>query len=440
MLVAAVDLGASSVRVSVVDLSRRPLDAILVHRHTHAPIRHSDGSLRWDWSRLVEEVRLGLARAREHGPITSIGVDGWGLDYGLLDRRGALVAPPHSYRDDRLTGWEQVAERIGRRRLYDTTGIQLMAGNTIFQLAAHDRRELAQARHVLMLPELLLHELCGVVVAERTTAGTTALVDHRTGTWSDELLTAIDADPGWFPEIHPFGERVGFHEGVPVHLVSGHDTACAVLAMAPDPSPAAAFLSAGTLFLVGREQAQVRTDDACFERNLSNEPGAMGGVRLLGNLPGMWLLEECRRRWDVSSVAQLLTDLPPRPGSLPLVDVHDPAFVAPSDMPAEVRRRSGLPADADPRTIVWCIVESLAEAVAASVSVLDDLDPIDELLVIGGATRAQVLLDQLAERTGLPVRAGPAEATTLGNALAQGRAIGYFDDQAAARAALAAPA
>ena len=444
-LVAAVDFGASSIRVSVVDLGRRPLDPFIVHRHHHAPVRHTDGSLRWDWTTLVAEARRGLALAGEVGPLASIGIDTWGLDYGLLDRHGDLVAPPHSYRDSRLDRWEVVADRIGRRRIYDITGIQLMAGNSIFQLAAHDRRELARARHFLMLPELLLHELCGVVLAERTSAGTTSLVDLRSGTWSDELISAIDADRSWFPEIHAAGEQVGRVGGVPVRLVGGHDTASAVLAMGPDPRPDSVFLSAGTLFLVGQEQPSARTDDRSFKRNIANEPGVFGGVRRLGNLPGMWLLEECRRAWGVESVAELLAESVGAEGSTPVIDIEDPALVAPTDMPAAVRDLAGLSDQAPRHAVVDCIVESMAIAVGAAVRRIDDGgDAVGSgargdapLVVFGGAARATRLIDRIAQVCGRPVQVGPIEATTLGNALAQGIAIGMFDDVADARRSLA---
>lgn len=435
-LVAAVDFGASSIRVSVVDLGPRPLEPRVIHRHQHAPIRHPDGSLRWDWDRLVAEARRGLALAAEFGPLASIGIDTWGLDYGLIDDAGRLIAPPHSYRDPRLDRWETVADRIGRRRLYDITGIQLMAGNSIFQLAAHDRRELARTRHVLMLPELLLHDLCEVVLAERTSAGTTSLVDLRTGTWSDELISAIDAERSWFPEIHAAGESVGRYQGVPVHLVGGHDTASAVLAMGADPAPGSVFLSAGTLFLVGQEHAHAITDDDSFERNLANEPGVFGGVRRLINLPGMWLLEECRRSWGADSVAELLHGNSTEADDSTIIDIDDPTLVAPPDMPAAVRRLAGLPESASPGAVIDCVVKSLAHAVGEAVERIDSTGGDAPLVVFGGASRATRLIDRIAARSDRAVRIGPTEATTLGNALAQGIAIGVFDSVADARRTL----
>lgn len=437
--VGAVDFGASSIRVSVVDLSRRPLEPVVVHRHQHRPVRHLDGSLRWDWETLVVEARRGLAAAMEAAPLSSIGVDTWGLDYGLLDRSGRLVAPPHSYRDERLSNWESTADRIGRRTIYDITGIQLMAGNSIFQLAAHDRTEFERTAHVLMLPELLLHDLCGVVVSERTSAGTTSLVDVRTGLWSDELLDAIDVDRAWFSDIASAGEMVGRFEGVPVHLVGGHDTASAVLAMGSNPSHRAAFLSAGTLFLVGREVEIPCTDDRCFDRNLSNEPGTYGGTRLLGNLPGMWLLEECRRIWGNSSMSEVLSLMNTDEEQSVVIDVDDVSLVAPDDMPEAVRRLAGLDMDCSNGMVVRCIVESMAEAVAASVERVALDDRLDALVVFGGASQATSMLDRIATRVNVPVQLGPIEATTLGNALSQGISIGVFTDVADARSALSSP-
>lgn len=435
-LVAAVDFGASSIRVSIVDLERRPLEPVVVHRYQHRPVRHSDGSLRWDWSMLVAEAQRGIANAKEHGTLASIGIDTWGLDYGLIDGAGMLVAPPHSYRDERLRGWETVADRIGPQHLYELTGTQLMAGNTIFQLAAHSEDELRRTRHVLMLPELLLHELCGITLAERTSVGTTALIDHRSGQWSDELIDAIGADRSWFPEIHFAGERVGTYDGIPVHLVGGHDTASAVLAMGPAPEPNAAFLSAGTLFLVGQDQQSVRTDAASFERNISHEPGVFGGFRRLCNLPGMWLLEECRRSWGFASVSDLFLSGITASESTPCIDVTDPSLIAPDDMPSAIARLAGVPPETDAGAITSIIVRSMAAAVTEVINRVDDSSQSDALVIFGGGSQAQHLVDQIGTVSGRHIEFGPIEATTLGNALAQGIALGVFHDTNEARAAL----
>jgi rhamnulokinase len=402
--VAAVDLGATSARVAVVDLSTQHVD--VVHRVAHEPV---DG--RWDWARLLAEVQRGLELA---GPVASIGVDTWGVDYGLLDAHGELLSPPHAYRSDRTRGWRTVVDRIGEDVLYRTTGIQLMAINTIFQLAVHDRDELARARRLLMLPELVVHALTGEVHGERTSAGTTALVDLTTGDWSDALLDAIDVDRPLLPMIEPAGTPAGTWRGIPVHLVGGHDTASAVAAM---PVPGAAFVSSGTWMLVGKEEAEPRLDDVTF----SNEPGVAGGVRRLKNVMGLWMLERCRARWGDPPLDALLRAAADRPPGGPVIDARDERFLAPGDMDAEVRAAAGLPSTAGRDVVTRCILDSLAESTAA---VLHELDA-REVCVIGGGAQNDVLNRLIGDASGLPVHVGPVEATALGNALVQGRALKF---------------
>jgi rhamnulokinase len=413
--VLAVDLGATSGRVAAVDLETMQVD--VVHRFAHEPV---DG--RWQWDDLVAEVERGLAAA---GPAASIGIDTWGVDYGLLGRDGALLSPPHSYRSDRTAGWRAVVDRIGEERLYRTTGIQLMQINTIFQLAAHDRDELARAGQLLMLPELLVHALTAEVHGERTSAGTTSLVDLRTGSWSAELLDVIGVDPGIMPMIQAAPAPAGAWRGIPVHLVGGHDTASAVAAM---PVDGAAFVSSGTWMLVGAERAEPRLDDPTF----SNEPGVAGGVRLLKNVMGLWMLERCRAEWGDPPLDELLRAADDEPSG-PLVDARDDRFLAPSSMDAEVRAAAGLPPSAPRAVVARCILDSLA---ASAAGVLAELDGVREVCVLGGGARNALLNRLLEAASGLPVRAGPVEATALGNALAQGIALGAFGDLGDARRAL----
>ena len=175
--VAAVDFGATSIRVCRIDLDVAQPELEVVHRYAHHPVADARGTLRWDWGRLVAEMERGLDRARARGPLASIGIDAWAVDYGLVGADGGLVEPPVSYRDQRTAGYRDVVERIGERRLYEIAGLQLMPINTIFQLAAHDRDALSRARHLLMLPELLAYHLSGEITAELTSAGSTGLFD-----------------------------------------------------------------------------------------------------------------------------------------------------------------------------------------------------------------------------------------------------------------------
>ena len=438
--VVAVDFGASSIRVCRVDLGERPPALRVVHRHMHGPVADPAGVLRWDWPRLVAEMEKGLAAALEAGPAASIGVDTWGVDYGLLDGRRELVAPPVSYRDGRTGRYEAVVTRLGgAEALYRTTGVQLQPFNTVFQVAAHDADELARARHLLMLPELLVHHLTGEIVGERTSAGTTGLVDIASGDWSAPLVAAIGLDASVLPPLLPAGTRVGTWQGVPVHLVGGHDTASAVVAMGAAPGPGSAFVSTGTWLLVGREQAGPDLSDRARRANFSNEIGALGGVRLLKNLAGSWLVERCRAAWADAvgpggSVGELLAAAEaaePPPAQL---DVADQRFLNPTDMLAEVTAALGLPVDAQPRVVVRGIVESQAAVTAA---VLGELGGVTDVHVIGGVAQAGLYARLLAEQARLPVHAGPVEATALGNALVQGVALGVYADLADARRHLA---
>jgi rhamnulokinase len=414
--VLAVDLGATSARVARVDLDT--FDVEVVHRYAHQPVGD-----RWDWDRLVAEVERGLALA---GPAASIGVDTWGVDYGLLGADGVLLSPPHAYRSDRTRGWRAVVDRIGERRLYETTGIQLMQINTIFQLAAHDRDELARAHRLLMLPELLVHALTGEAHGERTSAGTSALVDLRTGTWSVDLLDTIGVEVAIMPTIEPAGTIGGSWRDVPVHLVGGHDTASAVAAM---PVPGAAFVSSGTWMLVGVERPEPALDDVTF----SNEPGVGGGVRRLKNVMGLWMLERCRAQWGDPPLDELL-DAAASVAAGPVVDARDDRFLAPADMEAEVRAAAGLPSGAGRDVVVRCILDSLA---AATAGVLGELG-VAEVCVIGGGAQNALLNQRIAEASGLPVHTGPVEATALGNAMVQGISLGAFVDLDDARAQLRA--
>src|SRR5262245_38767799 len=218
-------MGATSVRVAVVDLeAERPLVEV-VHRWFHGPDARSDGSVRWRWRELVENVRSGLDRAVAGGALASIGVDGWGVDYGLLGEDGRLLSDPHSYRSPRTNGWRVLVRELGEAELYRRTGVQLMPINTIFQLAAHDAEELRRARRLVMLPELVAYDLSSGAASERSNAGTTGLLDVSTGDWAAELLEAVQVDPPIMPAPEAAGRRLGEHRGVPVHLVAAHDTA-----------------------------------------------------------------------------------------------------------------------------------------------------------------------------------------------------------------------
>jgi rhamnulokinase len=425
MRVAAVDMGATSVRVGVVDLDGERPDVQVVHRWFHGPDARPDGSVRWRWEELVANVRAGLDRALTEGPLESIGIDGWGVDYGLLGEDGRLLSDPHSYRSPRTHGWREVASALGEVELYRRTGIQLMPINTIFQLAAHDRDELARAARLVMLPELVAYELTSTAASERSNAGTTGLLDVATGSWAADLLEAVGVDPTIMPAPEPAGRRLGFYRDAPVHLVAAHDTACAFAASALGRDESA-FVSAGTWVLVGIEREVPDTSDAARAANFSNEVGAAGGYRFLKNVPGFWLLEQCAARWETP--ASVLLEHAAAVSSAPVFDVHDERLLAPERMDDEVLSLAGLPPDADKAVVARSIVESIAHAVAGVVDELRRWQPVSRLVVVGGGGALPLLRQRIADRARVAVLAGSREATALGNTLMQGIVLGRFED------------
>jgi rhamnulokinase len=437
MRVAAVDMGATSIRVAVVDLDAEAPRIEIVHRWQHGPKTRPDGSVRWCWRELLENVRLGLDHALETGPIASIGIDGWAVDYGLLDEQGRLLSDPHSYRSPRTDRWRDVARSLGEAELYRRTGVQLMPINTIFQLAAHDRTELDRAARLLMLPELVAYELTGASVGERSNAGTTGLLDVATGTWASDLAEAVGVSPAILPTVEPAGRALGEHRGAPVHLVAAHDTACAVAASPLGP-PDRGFLSAGTWFLVGVERPVADTSETARTANFSNEPGAVGGYRFLKNVPGFWLLERCAEEWGDITARELL-DLPDAGNRVGRVfDVHEDRFLAPQSMEDEVRAAAGMAVDEPRAAVVSSIVRSIADAVASVLDELRAIHPVSELAIVGGGAASPVVKRALEDAAGVRLVAGPPEATALGNALVQGLSLGRFSRLEDARAWAAA--
>ena len=405
-------MGATSIRVAVVDLDADAPRIEVVHRWQHGPETRPDGSVRWRWRELLANVHVGLDRALDTGPIASIGVDGWAVDYGLLDEQGRLLSDPHSYRSPRTERWREIARLLGEAELYRRTGIQLLPINTIFQLAAHDRGELDRAARLLMLPELVAYELTGEAVGERSNAGTTGLIDVATGAWAVDLAEAVGVAPAILPAIEPAGRLLGEHRGVPLHLVAAHDTACAVAASPLGPADRG-FLSAGTWFLVGVERPSADTSEAARAANFSNEPGAVGGYRFLKNVPGFWLLERCAAEWGDTTARALLdlVDEADADAAGGIFDVREDRFLAPERMEDEVRAAAGL----------------AAEELRAT-------QPVRELAIVGGGARSIVVRRALEEAAGVPLVPGPAEATALGNALLQALSLGRFATLEHARA------
>jgi rhamnulokinase len=437
---AAVDLGASSGRVIVGTVGDGTLELAEVHRFANEPVRLPSG-LHWDAVALYREVLVGLRLAEG---VASAGVDTWAIDYGLLDDRGALLGLPYHYRDGRT---DPPAPVLPAADLYGITGIQHLPFNTVYQLATEPAERLAAARGLLLMPDLLAYWLTGSVGAERTNASTTALYDVTAGSWSEAVGAKLSLPPGLLPPLREPGDPVGRtlpHTGLdlPLVAVGSHDTASAVLAV-PAGTPHFGYVSAGTWSLAGVELDAPVLTEASRAANFTNEVGVDGTIRYLRNVMGLWLLQECQRVWAEPDTAALVAAAAAAPPFAAVVDPDDPAFLPPGDMPARIAghcRRTGQQQPADRAGTVRCILESLAighrAALRDAVRLADH--PVDVVHLVGGGARNALLCQLTADACGLPVVAGPVEATAIGNLLVQARADGGPPDRAAMRALVAA--
>jgi len=434
--VAAVDLGATSGRVMLGYVGHNELSVRPVARFPNGPVTRPDG-LHWDIDALREHVLDGLAATiREDSAVASIGVDSWAVDYALMNG-GRMLAPPFHYRDERnLPAVEQVHALVSPAELYAANGLQFLPFNTLYQLVAEQR--LAEAERFLLIPDLFGFWLTGRAVAERTNASTTGLLGVSTGEWDDAVITRLGlprhpfpalVDPGTalgtvLPEI---AARIG---GSPVvTAVGSHDTASAVVAV-PATGDDFAYISCGTWGLVGVElEAPILTEESRVA-NFTNEGGVDGRVRFLHNVMGLWLLTESIREWENVSLPQLLDAASALATDVAVFDVDDPRFLAPGDMPgriAEWCRERGQPVPGSPVEFVRSIVESLAVAFANAVRTASELSgkPVSVIHIVGGGSQNELLCQLTADRSGMPVLAGPVEATAIGNVLVQARAQGF---------------
>jgi rhamnulokinase len=440
---AAVDLGASSGRVMV---GRVGLDALALteaHRFANRPVRTPEG-LRWDVLGLYAGVLDGLRAA---GQVDSVGVDGWAVDYGLLDADGALLGNPVHYRDDRTEGIaEKVWAMLPAAELYAATGIQYAPFNTLYQLAAAaSSAQLAHARRLLLVPDLIAYWLTGEQGTELTNASTTQLIDPRTRDWAHDVAGRLGIDLGLFAPLRrpgdPAGvlrpqvlEETGLTGPVPVTAVGSHDTASAVAAV-PASGERFAYICTGTWSLAGLElDAPVLTEES-RAANFTNELGLDGTVRYLRNIMGLWLLQECQRAWGEADLGALLRQAAGVPALRSVVDAGDAAFLAPGRMPqriADACRASGQPVPQTPAQITRCILDSLALAHRRAVEDAQRLagHAVDVVHIVGGGTRNALLCQLTADACGLPVVAGPTEGAALGNVLVQARAHGLVGDLA----------
>ncbi|MGH3301819.1 MAG: rhamnulokinase [Streptosporangiaceae bacterium] len=449
--VAAVDLGASSGRVITGRVAtgrngRTDLSLREAYRFRNEPVM-AGGTLHWDILRLYGDLLTGLRRAGREAELSSIGIDSWGVDYGLLDASGALLGNPVHYRDQRTAGvMERVQASIPPADLYAATGIQQLPFNTIYQLvAAAGSPQLSSARTLLLIPDLLGWWLTGRAGAEVTNASTTQLLEIHSRTWAAPLIRRVGLNPELFPPLRQPGETIGAllpdaatsaglrpDANVPVIAVGSHDTASAVAAV-PATGSSFAYISSGTWSLVGMELDGPVLTEASRVANFTNEAGIDGTTRYLRNVMGLWLLQEAMRCWEDAGQPTDLDDLMAQAARVsPLrsvIDVGDPDFLRPGDMPARIAAAaaaSGQPAPAAKAEISRCILDSLALSYRRAVRDVQALSGrhADIVHIVGGGARNELLCQLTADACRLPVLAGPAEATAIGNVLVQARAHG----------------
>jgi rhamnulokinase len=414
-----------------------------LHRFPNIPVSVR-GTLHWDILRLWQDIQTGIAKGVALRP-ASIGVDTWGVDFALLDGQGELIGNPVHHRDRRTEGMMELAfARAGRAQVFEQTGIQFLPFNTLYQLMSLVERrspQLAAAQTFLTIPDLLNYWLTGEKVCEFTNATTTQLFNPRASTWASDLIDALGIPRQIFPPVVAPGTRLGVYEGIAVIAPACHDTGSAVAAV-PAQTPRYAYISSGTWSLVGLEVAEPIVDAAALAANVTNEGGVAGTYRLLKNVMGLWIVQQCRAAWEAQGHTYSYSDLARLAQGAPalrsLVDPNDARFLPPGDHPRLVQAlcaERGQPVPQTHGEIVRCVFESLALAYRDVLQTLHALAgrASEAIHIVGGGARNALLCQLTADAAGLPVVAGPAEATTLGNALVQLIALGELGSIAEAR-------
>ncbi len=459
----AIDLGAESGRVILGGIAEGRLWTQDIHRFSHAAVA-GPGGLRWDFDGLWRKIQAGLGRAGEatrqmDAAVISAGVDAWGVDYGLIVADGSLLAAPRCYRDPAFkAAFDRAKQLLSGRAIYEATGIQLMQFNTLFQLLLEIESgcgRLENAR-LAFIPDLIHFLMTGNHTIERTIASTSGMLDARRGTWARELLEKLGLpaaplaepiDPGT-PIGKILGEvagRNGLPRDMQVIAPASHDTASAVAAVPADMRSRWAYLSSGTWSLLGAEISEPCISEESFAANFTNELGTGKTVRFLKNISGLWLVQECRRCWKRGEgagrefdYAELCRLAEQAPALRTLIGVNDPAFLAPADMLAEIQQfaaATGQPAPNSPGEIVRACLESLALEYARTLRTLESLlgRRFEVLHIVGGGAKNDLLNQWTADATGIPVLAGPVEATAIGNLLVQAMGTGEISTLAELR-------
>lgn len=451
----AFDLGASSGRAIIGHFDGQKIELEEVHRFANGPVT-VDGHLCWDFDALWNEMKTGLRKAAAAaGTLDGVAVDTWGVDFCCLDNDGKFIGQPFHYRDSRTEGaMDWVFERMSRKEVYELTGSQFLALNSLYQLAAsrrdNDPRILSSAQRLLFMPNAFTHMLCGDTSAEYTVASTSQMLNPRTGDWAWKIVDAIGLRRSLLPRITApctvvgklrpeLQKELGCGE-IPVTLVGGHDTASAVASAPAQPGSSWAYLSSGTWSLLGVELDEPLISNEALAANYTNEGGICGKIRFLKNIMGLWIVQECRNQWiregqnySFSELAHLAEEAAP---FLAVINPDDALFAAPGDMPARIRQYCAEHNQTVPETpgqIVRVVLESLALRYRQSWQELERLTgrKLEVLHLLGGGCQNRLLNQFTANAIAAKVVTGPVEATAAGNILGQAladKAIGSLDE------------
>lgn len=436
----AFDLGASSGRAILGRLSGGQMKMEELHRFETSVVK-TEGHLSWDIDQLWQDLQVGVGRALEEAPnLRSLSVDSWGVDYVPLDKNMRPVRSPYSYRDARTKGQiDRALEKASRQKIYEATGIQFMEINTLCQLLADQVKEPETAQKTaLYLPiaDYFNFRFSGRPVTEQSLASTTQLLDVRKGHWAEPLMASMGLDADLWPTVVPSGTRLGaLKQGSSVEVVAGcsHDTACAVAAVPADPETNWAYASCGTWSLLGLELDEPVLTPEARQANVTNEVGLGGSIRLLKNITGLWVLEECIRAWKAEGWAgnyqELMQAAEKVSSEGAVLDLDEERFSRPGDMPNKIRRycqEQDLKVPNSQGALVRCILRSLAKKHHTTLKKMEQLtgQSSEVLHIVGGGAKNHLLCQWTADACGCKVVAGPAEATALGNLLIQAHTMG----------------
>jgi len=452
----AVDLGAESGRVILGTVAADKLELEEKYRFGNGALQEK-GTLRWDFKQLFGEVCNGITETIKstQGKIAGIAVDSWGVDFGLLDGAGHLIENPYHYRDSRTNGMlEKAYQLVPKREIYSQTGIQFMQINGLYQLLsmklAH-AESLARAKHLVMMADLVGHHLCGEIYGEYSLLSTGQFLDMKTGRYPKVLFEKLGLPLEIMPKIVPPGTVAGKLKQelseqfrcaqIMVIAAGSHDTACAVAAV-PAQAERWAYISSGTWSLIGVEMPQAIINDKTFEHQFTNEGGVHNTIRLLKNIMGLWLVQECRRRWHQQGREFSYRELTQMAGAAKpfagYVDPDYPDFLSPGDMPDKINKyltKTNQPATQDQAEIIRIILESLAWKYRRVLDSLEDIigAEIDVIHIVGGGIQNELLCQFAADATGKKVITGPVEATAAGNIMMQAIACGQIKSLAQGR-------